>query len=157
MGDKPEVSLKNDPRIRDAAIWNRLRIMVEHDACDRAWGCPLYILHRTGLITTEQREAGDRYHKIVEDHRECQSMDIDEFLPEARDFQRRRIERARVKYEDAIDVLGLGRNIIDWLIIHENSLCGEREKRNARDALQLLANYFGTGIRKRNPKRRFVV
>jgi hypothetical protein len=63
---KADPELRDDPRPKDTVMWNRLRLMVEEEACDRAWGCALYRLHRTGWITTEHREAGDEYQRIVQ-------------------------------------------------------------------------------------------
>jgi hypothetical protein len=141
----PEVTLKDDPRVRDPAMWQRLRVLVEHEAIDRAWGCPLYILNRIGFLTNEQREAGDRYQTIVAEHNKQQQKD-----PHPDDeLGLRRIDRAKAKWRDAINVLGMGRNTVDWLVLQENPLCSERERLIARDALQLLANFFNKGNKTR--------
>jgi hypothetical protein len=151
---KADPELRDDPRPKDTVMWNRLRLMVEEEACDRAWGCALYRLHRTGWITTEHREAGDEYQRIVLDYVETQKRDPDE-EPED-ELLPRRIERAKTRYREAIDVLGLGRNVVDWLILQDNHLT-EREKYIARDALQLLANYLHSGNKIATRGRRNVV
>jgi hypothetical protein len=141
--------LRDDPRMRDPAMWQRLRLMVEHEAVDRAWGCPLYILNRTGVLTNEQREAGDKYQQIVSTHWKLQQTDPDEMPEPARELAAKRVERAKEKYEDAVEVLGLGRNVVDWLVLHEEPLGSESQRRMAKDALQLLANFFNRGNKKR--------
>jgi hypothetical protein len=115
--------------------------MVEQEACDRAWGCKLYILHRVGFLTTEQREAGDMYQKIVMDHDRWQQVDPDD-TPD--DLLLPRIKKAKERWRGALDAIGIGRNVVDWLVLQDNQL-SERERYIARDALQLLANYLRLG------------
>ncbi len=64
-----QIQLDDDPKPRDRATWQRLRVLIEEEACHPDWGCALYRLHRTGRISNEQREAGDRYAALVRDHR----------------------------------------------------------------------------------------
>jgi hypothetical protein len=66
---KSEPRLTNDPKPMDRATWQRMRVVVEHEACHRDWGCALYILHRTGKINNDQREAGDRYATLARDYK----------------------------------------------------------------------------------------
>jgi hypothetical protein len=66
---KTEVSLHVDPKPMERVTWQRLKVVVEHEACHRDWGCALYTLHRTGRIDNEQREAGDRYASLITDYR----------------------------------------------------------------------------------------
>jgi hypothetical protein len=148
---KADPELRDDPRPKDTVMWNRLRLMVEEEACDRAWGCALYRLHRTGWITTEQREAGDRYGDAWEEfclmHRQDpDDTPQDELLP-------RRIKRAKEIWQNCLDLVGIGRTIVDALVIRDEHLT-EREKYIARDALQLLANYFRLGTKGERPSAR---
>jgi hypothetical protein len=64
-----EPHIMDDPRPKDRAMWNRLRVVVEHEASHRDWGCALYTLHRTGRISNDQREAGDKFVKIATDYK----------------------------------------------------------------------------------------
>jgi hypothetical protein len=66
---KAEPSLNNDPKPMDRATWQRMRVVVEHEACHRDWGCALYRLHRIGRIDNEQREAGDKFAAIAYDYK----------------------------------------------------------------------------------------
>jgi hypothetical protein len=149
---KPEdVSLRDDPRVRDVGVWNTLRIMVENEAIDPAWRCPLYQLHKTGWITTEQREAGDRYWKAWDNYNTMQRKDPDDEPND--DLLLRRIKKAKEIWRDCIDILGIGRSVMDALVIREEHLT-ERQKYIARDGLQLLVNYFHLGTkRERKPMR----
>ncbi len=63
------VDLDDDPKPLDRVTWQRIRVAVEHEACHRDWGCALYTLHRTGRITSDQREAGDKYGALIRDFR----------------------------------------------------------------------------------------
>src|SRR6185436_20892658 len=69
MANKPEPDVQDDPRPLDRVNWQRLRIAADHEAIHRDWGCALYTLHRSGRITNDQREAGDRYAALVLDYR----------------------------------------------------------------------------------------
>src|SRR6266496_410643 len=64
-----ELTIQDDPKPMDRATWQRLRVAAEHEAVHRDWGCALYTLHRSGRITSEQREAGDKYASLVRDQR----------------------------------------------------------------------------------------
>lgn len=139
------LSLRDDPRVRDRVIHNRLRIMVEHEACDRAWGCALYMLNRLGRISNEQREAGDRYHKIIEDWKATQQLDPDELNAKEAEFQMRRIEKARRRRDDMVELLGGGRMLLDDLILSDIYPATERERKLIRAMLEALAIFFNTG------------
>jgi hypothetical protein len=69
MAKAAEVSLHVDPKPMERVTWQRLKVVVEHEACHRDWGCALYTLHRSGRIDNDQREAGDKYAALVRDHR----------------------------------------------------------------------------------------
>jgi hypothetical protein len=153
--NKPaDLSLRDDPRVRDVGIWNTLRIMVEEEAIDPAWRCPLYQLHKTGWITTEQREAGDRYWKAWDNFNTMQRKDPDEEPDD--ELLPRRIKRAKEVWKDCIEILGIGRSVMDALVIREEHLT-ERQKYIAKDGLQLLVNYFHLGNKTRTPIRRNVI
>lgn len=145
-----DIKLSEDPKsIKDPVRWNNLRVMVFHDAIDRAWICPLYTLNRIGWLTNEQREAGDRYQQITIDYNNSQQTDPDELVPEAQPLAYKRIERRKALWKECIEVLGFGRRIVDDLVLQELHLGTERERIIARDGLQLLANLFAKGRTKR--------
>ena len=144
-----DASLNTDPRIRDPVIWNRIKLMVENEACDRAWGCGLYMLNRTGGITNEQREAGDRYYRIIEDFRRTQQIDPSELNLKEREFQLGRIMRAKRLREDVVELLGTGRTLLDDLILSEIYPCSERQKKLIRAMLEVLSRFFSQGKKKK--------
>jgi hypothetical protein len=76
MAKAAEVSLHVDPKPMERVTWQRLKVVVEHEACHRDWGCALYTLHRTGRIGNDEREAGDKYASLIRDHRKlwCDRM-----------------------------------------------------------------------------------
>jgi hypothetical protein len=141
------VALTDEPRsIRDPVKFNRLRVMIEEEAIKPTWGCPLYIAARPGgWLKSEHREAGDRYQQITMDHFAAQRVDPEELAPEMRELEYKRIEARKLKWRDAVMVLGMGRSIVDAFVLQEVALTTERERLIARDALQLLANYFSKG------------
>jgi hypothetical protein len=145
-------ALKDDPRVRDVVGWNRIKVMVFEEACDRAWGCALYRLNRVGLINTEQREAGDRYWKLIDDYKQTQKIDPDECLDDKdREFQMARINKAKKKREEVIDLLGSGRMLLDDLILSEIYPTSEREKKLLVAMLEALNIFFSRGT-KRKPQ-----
>lgn len=150
LGDMPqaEPTIKDDPRPKDTVAWNRLKLMVMDEACDRAWGCALYRMHRNGLIDTEQREAGDRYWKAVDEYSRVQGRDPDEVIPEAKGAFLRKVERLKKRRQEIIDILGLGRGLLDRLILEDEYPATERQKVFIRAMLQQLAIFFKTGRRK---------
>jgi hypothetical protein len=150
--NKDSAALKDDPRVRDVVGWNRLKVMVLEEACDRAWGCALYRLNRVGLINTEQREAGDRYWKIIDDYKQTQKIDPDDFADErGRELQLARINKAKKKREEVIDLLGGGRMLLDDLILSEIYPANEREKKLLVAMLESLNIFFARGT-KRKPQ-----
>jgi hypothetical protein len=144
------IELSDEPRsIRDPVKFNRLRIMIEEEAIKPTWGCPLYIACRPGgWLKSEHREAGDRYQQITIDHHAAQRIDPEELAPEMRELEYKRIEARKTKWRDAVMVLGMGRSIVDAFVLQEVALTSERERLIARDALQLLANYFARGTKR---------
>jgi hypothetical protein len=141
------LNLDDEPRsIRDPVKFNRLRVMIEEEAIKPTWGCPLYIAARPGgWLTGEHREAGDRYQQITLDHHAAQRIDPEELAPEMRELEYRRIASRKAKWRDAVMVMGAGRGIVDALVLQEVTLTTERERMVARDALQLLSNFFSKG------------
>lgn len=145
-----DLSLKESPQtIKDPVRWNRLKVMVFEEAIDRAWGCPLYILNRIGWLTNEQREAGDKYQQITLDYNQSQQTDPDELMPEAQELAYKRIARRKTKWKDCVNALGIGRKIVDSVVLREEHPITDRERHVLRDGLQLLANLFSTGRTKR--------
>lgn len=146
LAKEAEIKLDDDPKsIRDIAIWNRLKLMVEAEIVDPAWCCPLYKLHRIGFINSDQREAGDKYQALVTSYRRLMATDPDEYPDYARELAYKRIEKAKDGYRDVIGILGIGRQVVDEVVLEELHWGCEKEKHILRDALQLLANYFNIG------------
>jgi hypothetical protein len=144
------IELSDEPRsIRDPVKFNRLRIMIEEEAIKPTWGCPLYIAARAGgWLTSEHREAGDKYQQATIDHARAQQSDPEDMVPEARELAYRRIEVYKSRWTECVKTLGRGRKAVDKLVIEERRLDSEAEKKIARDGLQLLANFFNTGKNK---------
>jgi hypothetical protein len=146
MAKEEALHLVDDPRPMDIVRWQRFRVMVEEEAIKPTWGCPLYIAARPGgWLKSEHREAGDRYQQITLDHHAAQRIDPEELAPEMRELEYKRIESRKAKWRNAVAVLGMGRSIVDAFVLREVALTTERERLVARDALQLLANYFSRG------------
>jgi hypothetical protein len=145
------IELSDEPRsARDPVMFNRLRIMIEEEAIKPTWGCPLYIAARKGgWLTSEHREAGDKYQQAVMDHTRAQQTDPEDMVPEARELAYRRIEVYKSRWTECVKTLGHGRKAVDRLVLEELRLDTETERRIARDGLQLLANFFNTGKNKR--------
>jgi hypothetical protein len=126
--------------------------MVNDGAIDPAWRCALYRLHRNGIIDTEQREAGDRYWKFFDEYNRWQDKDPDsprDVLPEARDAFLRKIERLKVRRREIIDIIGLGRGLLDSLILEDVYPATERQKVFIRALLAQLAIFFKTGTKRK--------
>lgn len=140
-------TLRDDPRVRDPVAWNRLKLMVMDEACDRAWGCSLYRMHRNGLIDNEQREAGDKYHKIIADYINTQQVDPDEKVT-TQDYWLKKIERSRQRRDEVVALLGIGRGLLDSLILHDEYPSTPRQKVFVRAMLQALSIFFKTGRKK---------
>lgn len=66
---KKAVEIKQDPKTIARSDWQRIRRLVEDEACHPDWGCALYRLHRIGRLNNDQREAGDEYAKLVRSYR----------------------------------------------------------------------------------------
>jgi hypothetical protein len=145
---RADPEIKDDPRPKDAVAWNRLRLMVMDEACDRAWGCALYRMHRNGLIDTEQREAGDRYWKLIDEYNKVQEIDPDDVIEDSRAAVINRIMRKKKRRDDVVGILGLGRGLLDSVVIEDIYPATERQKIFMRAMLQQLAIFFKTGRRK---------
>jgi hypothetical protein len=147
MAKEEACTLSDDPRsIRDPVKFNRLRVMIEEEAIKPTWGCPLYIAARPGgWLTTEQREAGDKYQQATIDYNRAQQTDPEDMVPEARALAYKRIEVFKRRWTECIKALGRGRKAVDRLVIEEYRLDTELERKIAKDGLQLLANFFNTG------------
>jgi hypothetical protein len=66
---KSEPRIRDDPKPMDRLVWQRIRGLVEREACHSDWACALYSLHRMGRINNDQREAGDLYARLIKDFR----------------------------------------------------------------------------------------
>lgn len=130
--------LKDDPRPLDRAVHNRIRLMVEHEALDRAWGSILYILHRTGKIDNDQREAGDRYWEIYSNFTKTQQIDPDE-CDTAREFNLKRIRRDKRRYNETREALGMYWNAVHDLVWHD---LWPHNMRKAVTGLSRLVKFF---------------
>jgi hypothetical protein len=149
MAKSEPVELDEDPRyIKDPVRFNRLRLMIFEEAIDRAWGCPLYILHRMGWITNEQREAGDRYQQLTQDMKRTQANDPDECIPEGRELIYRRTKRYKSRWRDAVGVLAGCRQAVDRIVLDEEYPTSQREKVALREGLKLLTNFFIKGTKR---------
>lgn len=69
MAKTAEPTIKDDPKTIDRANWQNIALAAENEAIHPDWRCALYRLHRTGRITNDQREAGDRYATLIRDYR----------------------------------------------------------------------------------------
>lgn len=141
---KPSEEIKEDPRkIKEVAEWNRLRLVIYHESGHQAWGYPLYALHRSGKISERQREAGDAYFRVVQDYNRVQQIDIDAVPDRAKDFQLRRIKKAKERYQDALDVLGIGRKLVESLLFEHEYPATERQLHLLKACLEQLSILFG--------------
>ena len=148
---KSDMSIRDDPRPMEPALWNTLRVMVHDGAIDPAWRCALYRLHRNGFIDTEQREAGDSYWKFFDEYKRWNDKDPDcprDVIPEARDAFLRKMARLKERRSEIIDMVGLGRGLLDSVIIDDVYPSSERQKVFIRALLQSLAIFFKTGRKK---------
>jgi hypothetical protein len=141
------VDIKDNPRPKDRVMWNRMMLVVEHEACHPAWGCALYRLHRLGRIDNDEREAGDRYWKVIEDHRREQATDPDELPEYARDMAYRRVAKAKKRCNEATAAIGFGRRVLDPLIFEERWPQSEKEHLIVKQCLSVLKTFFLTGKR----------
>jgi hypothetical protein len=140
------LELSDDPRsIRDTVKWNRLRVMIEEEAIKPTWGCPLYIAARKpgGWLTSEQREAGDKYQQAHIDYIKAQGSDPRE-APD-RELAYRRVHKRKRLWKEASEALYGTRHIVERFLLEELPANTEREKLAVRDGLTLLVNFFGIG------------
>ena len=149
--EPPDPTLKDDPRPKDVVAWNRVRNMVLDEACHQDWGCALYRLHRNGLIKDEQREAGDSYFKLIDGYNKAQEKDPDTMTGNMRNGFLRKLERTKRRREEVIDILGMGRGLLDALVFGEEYPATERQRVFIKAMLAQLAVFFNTGRRKARP------
>jgi hypothetical protein len=148
-----ELDLRDDPRPKDRVMWNRLRLVLEAELCNPAWGCKLYQMHREGLIDNDARRAGDKYHQAVLDWRRWQTCEPEDFIPEARQFIEGKIDRSKRKLKQYTDVLGLMRNkYVEEIVLHEKWPAYHWQKCRAIEALQDLADYLAKGTNRKRKK-----
>lgn len=145
MAKKAQLELNADPRPLDRAMHNRIRLMVEHDAIDRAWGSMLYILHRTGKIDNDQREAGDRYWELYNNFVKTQQIDPDD-CEIAKEFTLKRIKRDKRRFQEARESMGIYYNSVHDLVWHD---LWPQNLRKAWLGLSRLSKFFLVGGTKR--------
>jgi hypothetical protein len=143
MAKAEELHIADDPRsVRDPAIANRLRVMIEEEAIKPTWGCPLYIAARHGgWLTGEQRQAGDKYQQLRLDFVQAQGSDPKEALD--RELAYRRVHKRKRLWNDACAALYGTRHMVDRFVLEEIPAVTEREKLAVKDGLTLLVNFFG--------------
>lgn len=70
MAKESETTIKDDPRtILERSIWQRVRLAACVEVLHPDWGTALYALHRANRLDNDQREAGDRYARLIRDFR----------------------------------------------------------------------------------------
>jgi hypothetical protein len=143
-----------DPRAREPAMMARLRDLVDKELIHRAWGCELWKLERCGLITREQREAGDEYERVVRADRRGLEFDIDQFPEELHSNLTRTISAKRRQRKEASELLAFGRDgifirrSVDGLCIENEYPATEQAKIWVRTGLSRLETLFFTGSKK---------
>jgi hypothetical protein len=146
VAESEEVDLRDDPRPMDRVMWNRLRLVLEAELCDKAWGCKLYQMHREGLISIEAMRAGDKYHQAVIDWRRWQGIDPEEFEPIRREFLYGKIKRSKQKLKEFTDILGVLRNkYVEEIVLYEQWPAYYHQKKQAIEALEDLGKYILKG------------
>jgi hypothetical protein len=151
VADTEEVSIKESPRTKDRVRWDRILQLVETESCDRAWGCALYKLNRRGRIDNDEREAGDKYLKLVEDHRRLQETDPEE-LEYGKELAYKRIRRAQELYTQARKLIGVGAQVLDPLLFDEIWPVGEKEHLIVKQCLTILKTFFASGTKRQHKK-----
>jgi hypothetical protein len=150
VAEKAELDLMDDPRPKDRAMWNRLRLVLEAELCDPAWGCKLYQMHREGQISLEARRAGDKLHQAILDWRRWQGVDPDDFPPESHQFIMGKIARAKRKLKEYTDVMNLLRNkYVEEIVVHEQWPAYHWQKTKAIEALEDLAIFIAKGTKRK--------
>lgn len=148
-----ELDIMDDPRPRDRVMWNRLKLLLEAELCNEAWGCKLYQMHREGHITLEARRAGDKYHQAILDWRQWQAVDPEEMIPERRQFVYGKIDRTKRKLREFREVIDPFRNpFVDLVIMHEEWPVFDWQKKRVAEALEDLAFFLSKGRTKRQRK-----
>ena len=142
MVKKAQAELNQDPRPMDRASENRLKTMVFAEAIKPTWGCVLYTLERQGRITSDQKEAGNRYHKLAHDFDRL--MDTDPKT--AADY--RKIENIKKRYHEACYCMGMARKFVDAVVFEELWPSGERGHLAVAQGLEMLRSFFYTGRKK---------
>jgi len=140
-------SLKDDPRVRDPALLNRMKLLVEQEALHPAWGYPLGVMWRMGKISTAEKMAGDEYERLCMERRKVDEIDLDEVIPEMFDRYLRYIERVK---NTSMDVYNAITKRDDGVYIKRalDTLCVGQEypvnRLFAYQGLRILRDFFGT-------------
>jgi hypothetical protein len=171
---KEDRELNADPKPKDRATWQRLRVLVEDEACHRDWGCALYRLHRSGRIDNEQREAGDRYAALIRDYRKLWKDPISNIMvlgeidvnsgllvPQAlavvaaeaqkneSEFEFKRARRLGDRYKEARAIAGPINSVLEDMLIEDVWPVGERGHTAISHALTRLSHFFNTGTKRK--------
>jgi hypothetical protein len=145
------IALDDDPRPADRARWQRLRLAVEAELIHRDWGCKLYQLHREKRIDNDEREAGDEYYRVIENHRRLQATDPEEDEGGS-ELAYKRVQKAKDRFNDAREAIGFGRRFLDPLIFEEVYPACEKEHIIIKQCLVILKNLFATGTKRQRKK-----
>lgn len=138
-----------DPRVRDLAVFNRLKLMLETEAIHQAWGCALWRLERLRLIEPDHRRAGDEYERVVVAGRKALGWDISMFPPEVHDQMEKTCQHKRKRWEEARQLLRAGKDgikiqiAVDDLCLDDIYPATEVEKKRVFIGLERLAHFFG--------------
>jgi hypothetical protein len=64
-----DATLKDKPGTLERLEWQRMRAAASKEVLHPDWACNLYALHRSGRLDNDQREAGDKYARLIRDYR----------------------------------------------------------------------------------------
>jgi hypothetical protein len=141
-----EPELTDDPRYMDREGKQRLRVMIHLEKIKGAWGSVLYTLRDCNRITRDQADAGDRYWTLTGDYRRLMGTD-----PET-ELDIRRVDRAKKRYRDALDAMGIVRKYVDDVVFENIWPVGERGHLSVAQGLELLRIFFDTGTKRKRKK-----
>lgn len=178
---KAEATVKDDPRaILERSVWQRLRVAAEEEVLHPDWGTALYSLHRAGRINNDQREAGDRYAKLITDYRKLWRDSMLDFMvddslvdngevtklvkfglghvtaesPDLSEFEDRRARAISKRYKEARAVAGETNRALEDLLMEDIWPVGEAGHMNIGYALTRLSHFFMMGTNRERRRKR---